>query len=131
LSYRRFFLIRLVQALFAMWLVATLVFVMFFVLLAKPARNLAGGKQATPSMIARVSEELHLDAPLGDLRDTGLGRLMLISYNGQALVLMQSVVLYAAFLGIAVSFLVDAIVAALDSEVRDEWRFVARPRRAT
>ena len=116
---------------FAMWLVATLVFVMFFVLLAKPARNLAGGKQATPSMIARVSEELHLDAPLGDLRDTGLGRLMLISYNGQALVLMQSVVLYAAFLGIAVSFLVDAIVAALDSEVRDEWRFVARPRRAT
>jgi ABC-type dipeptide/oligopeptide/nickel transport system permease component len=121
----------LVQALFAMWLVATLVFVMFFVLLAKPARNLAGGKQATPSMIARVSEELHLDAPLGDLRDTGLGRLMLISYKGQALVLMQSVVLYAAFLGIAVSFLVDAIVAALDSEVRDEWRFVARPRRAT
>jgi hypothetical protein len=50
-----------------MWLVATLVFVMFFVLLPKPARNLAGGKQATPSMI----------------------------------------------------------------DVRDEWRFVARPRRAT
>jgi ABC-type dipeptide/oligopeptide/nickel transport system permease component len=44
---------------------------------------------------------------------------------------MQSVVLYAAFLGIAASFLVDAIVAALDSEVRDQWRFVARPRRAT
>ena len=61
----------------------------------------------------------------------GWGGLMLISYKGQALVLMQSVVLYAAFLGIAVSFLVDAIVAALDSEVRDEWRFVARPRRAT
>ena len=43
LSYRRFFLIRLAQALFAIWLVATLVFVMFFVLLPKPARNLAGG----------------------------------------------------------------------------------------
>jgi len=326
LSYRRFFLIRLVQALFAMWLVATLVFVMFFVLLPKPARNLAGGRQATPSMIERVSEELHLDAPLHEqyawymwrlfahqtaggspafanpnalektkpLPDTGaiareaipptlsvviltlivslgvgglagfalartpwrraygvpiyvavgllpvwvglelsyylgvrwdvvpignycnffassgescggpvnwikhlilpvvtlslafaavytrmiraelmratsdderrrglllflarvaafdfgaliglslfvevtfqipgLGRLMLVSYQAQALVLMQSVVLYAAFLGIAASFLVDALVAALDSDVRDEWRFVARPRRAT
>ena len=64
LSYRRFFLIRLAQALFAVWLVATLVFVMFFVLLPKPARNLAGGRQATPSMIERVSDELHLDAPL-------------------------------------------------------------------
>jgi peptide/nickel transport system permease protein len=61
----------------------------------------------------------------------GLGRLMLVSYHAQALVLMQSVVLYAAFLGIAASFLVDALVAAFDSEVRDEWRFVARPRRAT
>jgi peptide/nickel transport system permease protein len=61
----------------------------------------------------------------------GLGRLMLVSYQAQALVLMQSVVLYAAFLGIAASFLADALVAALDSEVRDEWRFVARPRRAT
>ena len=56
---------------------------------------------------------------------------MLVSYHGQALVLMQSVVLYAAFLGIGASFLVDAIVAALDSDLRDEWRFVARPRRAT
>jgi peptide/nickel transport system permease protein len=324
LSYRRFFLIRFAQALFAMWLVATLVFVMFFVLLPKPARNLAGGRQATPSMIERVSEELHLDAPLHEqyawymwrllahqtagrspafanpnardqtfpdtgaiarraipptlsvviltlivslgvgglagfalartrwrwayglpiyvavgllpiwvgielsyypgvrwnvvpigsycnffasggegcsgpvnwikhlilpvvtlslalaavytrmiraelLRATsdrerrrgfllffarvaafdfgaliglalfvevtfqipGLGRLMLVSYWNQALVLMQSVVLYAAFLGIAASFLVDALVAALDPEVRNEWRFVARPKRAT
>jgi peptide/nickel transport system permease protein len=325
LSYRRFFLIRLAQALFAVWLVATLVFVMFFVLLPKPARNLAGGKQATPSMIERVSDELHLDAPLHEqyaaymwrvfahqsagrspafanpgalenkpLPDTaviarqaipptlsvviltlvvslgvgglagfalakpgwrwayglpiyvavgllpvwvglelsyylgvrwgvipianycsffasegegcggpvnwikhlilpvvtlslalaavytrmiraelmraasdaerrrglllflarvaafdfgaliglsifvetvfqipGLRRLMLISYQAQALVLMQSVVLYAAFLGIAASFLVDALVAAFHSELRDEWRFVARPKRAT
>ena len=61
----------------------------------------------------------------------GLGRLMVVSYGAQDFVLMQSVVLYAAFLGIAASFLVDALVAALDSEVRDEWRFVARPRRAT
>ena len=60
----------------------------------------------------------------------GLGRLM-VSYQPQVLVLMQSVVLYAAFLGIAASLLVDAIVAALDSDVRDQWRFVARPRRAT
>ena len=326
MSYRRFFLIRLVQALFAMWLVATLVFVMFFVLLPKPARNLAGGRQATPSMIERVSEELHLDTPLHEqyawymwrlfahqtaggsavfanpdplektkpLPDTGtiarqaipptlsvviltlivslgvgglagfalartrwrpvyglpiyvavgllpvwvglelsyylgvrwdvvpignycnffassgescggpvnwikhlilpvvtlslafaavytrmiraglvraasdrerrrafllflarvaafdfgaliglstfvelafqipgLGRLAFVSYQAGDLVLMQSVVLYAAFLGIAASFLVDALVAAFDPDVRDEWRFVARPKRAT
>jgi len=323
-SYRRFFLIRLAQALFAVWLVATLVFVMFFVLLSNPARNLAGGNQATPATIERVRDELHLDASLyeryaaymwrvfghrttgksllqhtdpGEQRAVtdsgaiarqaipptlsvviltlivslgvggllgfavartrwrwayglpiyvavgllpiwvglelsyylgyrwnivpvanycsffasagepcggpvnwikhlilpvvtlslaftavytrmirgrlvraasdrerrrglllflarvaafdfaaliglsvfvevafqipGLGRLMLVSYQVQDFVLMQSVVLYAAFLGIAASFLVDALVAALDPELRDEWRFVARPRRAT
>ena len=64
MSYRRFFLIRLAQALFAVWLVATLVFVMFFVLLPKPTRNLAGGNQATPATIKRATDELHLDAPL-------------------------------------------------------------------
>ena len=61
----------------------------------------------------------------------GLGRLMLVSYQAQDLVLMQSVVLYATFLGIAASFIVDLLVAAIDPEIRDEWRFVARPRRAT
>ena len=58
----------------------------------------------------------------------GLGRLALISYQAQDLVLMQSVVLYAALLGIAASFLVDMLVAALDPDVRVEWRFVARPK---
>jgi peptide/nickel transport system permease protein len=61
----------------------------------------------------------------------GLGRLVVVGYQAQDLVLMQSVVLYAAFLGLAASFLVDALVAALDPDVRDEWRFVARPKRAT
>jgi len=61
----------------------------------------------------------------------GLGRLTFISYAGQDLVSMQAAVLYAAFLGIAATFLVDAIVAALDADVRDDWRFVARPKRAT
>jgi peptide/nickel transport system permease protein len=323
-SYPRFFLFRLAQALFALWLVATLVFVMFFVLLPKPARNFSGGDQATPAMIERTSDELHLNAPLHErygrymwrvfthgsagrsvafsnpnapekpLPDTGaivrraipptlsvvlltlivslgvaglvgfalartrwrrvyglpiyvavgllpvwvalelsyylgfrwnivpvagycsffaskaepcggpvdwlkhlilpvvtlslafaavytrmiraellragsdrerrrglllffarvaafdfgaliglsvfvegafqvpgLGRLALVSYHTQTLVLLQSVVLYAAFLGIAASFLVDAVVAAVDSGIRDQWRFVARPRRAT
>jgi hypothetical protein len=37
---------------------------------------------------------------------------------------------YRRFL-ISGEFLVDALVVALDSDVRDEWRFVARPRRAT
>jgi len=61
----------------------------------------------------------------------GLGRLAVVSLQAQDLVVLQSVVLYAAFLGIAASFLVDAVVAALDSDIRDEWRFVARPKRAT
>ena len=61
----------------------------------------------------------------------GLGRLTLISYQAQDLVLLQSAVLYAALLGIAASFLVDVLVAALDPGVRNEWRFVARPTRAT
>lgn len=320
MSYRRFFVIRLAQALIALWLVATLVFVMFFVLLPKPGRNLAGGNQATPAEIERIGDELHLDAPLHEryaaylwrvfgrqsagksnaftdpgaeaqLQDTGaiarhaipptlslviftlvvslgvggllgfvlarrswrrllyglpiyvaigllpawvgielsyyfgvkwhivlpagycsffasagegcggpvdwitqlilpvvtlslalaavytrmvraellrgtgrralvlffarvaafdfgaliglavfvettfgvpgLGNLTVLSYHAQALVLMQSAVLYAALLGIAASFLVDAVVAALDPALRVQWTFVARPKRAT
>jgi ABC-type dipeptide/oligopeptide/nickel transport system permease component len=321
LSYRRFFLIRLAQAIFALWLVATLVFVMFFVLLPHPERNLAGGNQAAQSTIRQVSREFHLNASLheqyasymwrvfahqtagsrryaspdqdgvtdsgavarqaipptlslviltlvislgvgglvgfalarrpwrriyglpiyvalglmpvrvglelsyylgvrwgvtpianycsffassdepcggpvnwikhlilpvftlslaiapvytrmirAELMRTasdrerrrsfllffarvaafdfgaliglsvfvettfqipGLARLALIGYQAKDLVLMQAAVLYAAFLGIAASFLVDAIVAALDPDLRGEWRFVARPKRAT
>ena len=322
MSYRRFFLIRLAQALFAIWLVATLVFVMFFVLLPEPERNLFGGKQATPAMVAHTTREFHLRASLPEqyarylwrlvadqgagsreyrappgereaLPDSGvvareaipptlsvviptlllsigvaalagrllarrrwrriysvsiyvpvglapafvglflsyylgfkwgvvpfgnycslfestyrnacsgpvqwakhlvlpvatlslffaavytrmvraglsragsdrsrhrsfwlfmarvaafdlgaliglavfvepvfqipgLGRLALAGYQAQDLILMQAVVLYGAFLGIAATFLVDSIVGALDADVRDEWRFVARPRR--
>jgi peptide/nickel transport system permease protein len=323
-SYRRFFLIRLAQALFAIWLVATLVFVMFFVLLPRPERNLLGGEQATPAMVAHTTREFHLRDSLpeqyarylwrvvagqsagsagyyeyqssrrsdsgnvaraavpatlsvviptlllslavaffvGRLFATrrwrraygapiyiavglapavvalylsyylgvkwgvtpiagycdffgpssagrvacsgpvewakhlvlpvvtlslffmavytrmvraglaragadrarrrsfvlfmarvaafdfgaliglsafveaayqipGLGRLAVVSYHGQDLVLLQAVVLYGAFLGIAAVFVVDAIVAALDADTRAEWRFVARPKRAT
>ena len=61
----------------------------------------------------------------------GLGRLALAGYQAQDLVLLQAVVLYGAFLGIAATFLVDAIVGALDADVREEWRFVARPRRVS
>jgi peptide/nickel transport system permease protein len=77
LSYRRFFLIRLAQALVALWLVVTLVFVMFFVLLPEPrARNLAGGDQATPAMIEGVNHELHLDAPLPEQYASYIWRLI-------------------------------------------------------
>jgi peptide/nickel transport system permease protein len=61
----------------------------------------------------------------------GLGRLMVFSSQAQSLVLMQSALLYAVFLGIAASFLVDSVAAAFDPGVRNEWSFVARPRRAT
>jgi peptide/nickel transport system permease protein len=75
LSYRRFFLIRLAQALFALWLVATLVFVMFFVLLPKPGRNLVGGPQASPATIQRATREFHLDAPLHERYASSMWRL--------------------------------------------------------
>ena len=323
MSYPRFFLIRFAQALFALWFVATLVFVMFFVLLEKPARSFAGGDQATPSQIVQETKEHHLNAPLYEqyarymwrlvahqsagkalgfenpvegevgapqsgaiarravpptlsvvlltllvslgvggalgfalarrrwrwayglpilvavsllpawvglelgyylgvrwnivpignycnffasasdacsgpvnwlthlilpvvtlsfalaavytrmvraellragsagrhrglllffarvaafdfgaliglavfveviFQIPGLGRLVVISYQAQTLVLMQSALLYAAFLGIAATFLVDSVVAAIDPAIRNEWSFVARPRRAT
>ena len=76
MSYRRFFLIRLAQALFALWLVATLVFVMFFVLLPKPERNLFGGKQATPAMVAHTKREFHLRASLPEQYARYLWRLV-------------------------------------------------------
>ena len=75
-TYRRFFLIRLAQALFALWLVATLVFVMFFVLLPKPERNLFGGKQATPAMVAHTTREFHLRASLPEQYARYLWRLV-------------------------------------------------------
>jgi ABC-type dipeptide/oligopeptide/nickel transport system permease component len=84
-SYRRFFLIRLAQALFALWLVATLVFVMFFVLLEKPARNFAGGDQATPSQIQQVTEEHHLNAPLYEKYARYMWRLVAHQSAGKAL----------------------------------------------
>ena len=76
MTYRRFFLIRLAQALFALWLVATLVFVMFFVLLPKPERNLFGGKQATPAMVAHTTREFHLRASLPEQYARYLWRLV-------------------------------------------------------
>jgi peptide/nickel transport system permease protein len=75
LSYRRFFLIRLAQALFAAWLVATLVFFVFFVVLPRPERNLVGGNQATPAMIQRATSELDLRAPLHERYASFLWRL--------------------------------------------------------
>ena len=76
MTYRRFFLIRLAQALFALWLVATLVFVMFFVLLPNPERNLFGGDQATPTMVAHTKREFHLRASLPEQYARYLWRLL-------------------------------------------------------
>jgi hypothetical protein len=107
LSFRRFSLIRLAQALFTLSLAIAPVY----------TRMIRAELMRTAS-----DRERRRQIP-------GLARLALIGYQAKDLVLMQAAVLYAAFLGIAASFLVDAIVAALD--LRGEWRFVARPKRAT
>lgn len=58
----------------------------------------------------------------------GLGRAALVSVTNSDLVLLEAVVLYAAFLGIAVHFVVDVIVGALDPDLRAEWPVAGMPK---
>jgi peptide/nickel transport system permease protein len=59
----RFLLRRLLQGIVVMWLVATVVFAMYFIAPHDVARLLAG-RQATPQTVAAVSRALGLDRPL-------------------------------------------------------------------
>ena len=58
----------------------------------------------------------------------GLGRITVLSVSGADLVLLEAAVLYAAFLGIAVHFVVDLIVGALDPDLRAEWPVAGLPK---
>jgi peptide/nickel transport system permease protein len=60
----------------------------------------------------------------------GLGRVAILSVNNADLVLLEAVLLFAAFLAIAVHFVVDVIVGALDSDLRAEWPVAGMPRHA-
>jgi peptide/nickel transport system permease protein len=75
-SFRRFFLVRLGWALFGLWLAATVVFLMFFVLTPDPARKFVGGDQARPSAIEWAQKEFHLSAPLHEQYGFYLWRLV-------------------------------------------------------
>lgn len=59
----------------------------------------------------------------------GLGRVAILSVNNADLVLLEAVVLYAAFLAIAVHFVVDVVVGALDPDLRAEWPVAGMPKR--
>jgi peptide/nickel transport system permease protein len=59
----RFLLRRLLQGIVVMWLVATVVFAMYFIAPHDVARLLAG-RQATPQSVAAVSRTLGLNRPL-------------------------------------------------------------------
>lgn len=60
----------------------------------------------------------------------GLGRAAVLSMHGADLALLEAAVLYAAFLAIAVHFVVDVIVGALDRDLRAEWPVAGMPRPA-
>jgi peptide/nickel transport system permease protein len=59
----RFLLRRLLQGIVVLWLVATVVFAMYFIAPHDVARLLAG-RQATPQTVAAVSRRLGLDRPI-------------------------------------------------------------------
>jgi peptide/nickel transport system permease protein len=63
-SFRDFFLVRLAWTLFGLWLAATVVFLMFFVLLPAPERNFVGGSQARPAAIKWAHKEFHFGTPV-------------------------------------------------------------------
>jgi peptide/nickel transport system permease protein len=58
----------------------------------------------------------------------GLGRTAVVSVSNVDLILLEAVVLYAAFLGIAVHFVVDVLVGALDPDLRAEWPVAGMPK---
>jgi peptide/nickel transport system permease protein len=58
----------------------------------------------------------------------GLGRGVVTSIYSQSFVELQAYVLYGTFLAIAVHFLVDVIVGALDPRLRSEWPVARMPK---
>jgi peptide/nickel transport system permease protein len=59
----RFLARRVFYAIIVMWVIATVVFVMYYVAPTDPARTLAG-RQATPATVAAIRRTLGLDQPL-------------------------------------------------------------------
>lgn len=64
MSFWRFVAVRLGWALLGLWIVATFMFLLFFVWSSDPARKACGGDQASRQCIDLTSEKLHLDSPL-------------------------------------------------------------------
>jgi peptide/nickel transport system permease protein len=71
----RFLIRRIVYAIIVMWVVSTVMFIMYFVAPNDPARVLAG-KQATPDTVAALRRSLGLDQPIPQQYGNFLGRLI-------------------------------------------------------
>jgi peptide/nickel transport system permease protein len=61
----------------------------------------------------------------------GLGHMAIFGIQSENWVDVASALLYGTFFALGGQFVVDVVAAALDPDVRDVWRFVARPKRAT
>jgi peptide/nickel transport system permease protein len=71
----RFIIRRVVQGIITLWVIVSLVFVLFFMTKPDPARLLAG-KEATVAQVATIRRALGLDAPLWRQYFSFLGRLV-------------------------------------------------------
>src|SRR5215471_16150599 len=71
----RFLVRRILLGILVLWVITTLVFVMFFVAPHNVARLLAG-RQATPETVALVQHRLGLDRPVLTQYFSFLGRLL-------------------------------------------------------
>lgn len=84
MSFWRYFLVRLGWALLGLWLIATLVFLVFYVWADHPARQACGGAQASPACVALVTDQLDLDASVPEQYARFLWRLITDQSPGPA-----------------------------------------------
>ena len=116
----RFLVRRIVLGLVVLWVITTLVFVMFYVAPHDVARTIAG-RQATPDTVAAVSRRLGLDRPILDqytsyLRNLVHGNLGYSFYNSTSVrsLLWQRVpVSVSLALGAAVVWLLVGLVSGV------------------
>jgi peptide/nickel transport system permease protein len=97
-SLRRYAAERIVASIVVLWLAASFVFVLFYVVPVDPAKQIAG-KGAEPELVERVRHALHLDKPLVEQYGLFLKRVVLHGdlghsyFNGET---VRTIVEYAA-----------------------------------
>ncbi len=71
----RYLIRRVIQGIFTLWVIVTLVFILYFIAPHDPARLLAG-KTVTPGLVENIRKSLHLNLPLWQQYLEYLGRLI-------------------------------------------------------